>query len=237
MITNTGSSTLPLNEAGNQASGSVGDDEATCQTAYCYSRLSEKGSIRLLRLMPHEDQKAPIQCQIVEYHLQKPGQGTHLYEALSYVWGSEKHPQPIYIQPDGESNDSPTAKTKQDVGHHSSLGGKSYLLITKNLHTALSYLRNRFLERVMWIDAICINQKDSDEKGQQVQSMAKIYTNAIRVVVWLGEAAGGSDQALEVLRQAAEEQHEHPAIDEPNQQAIFTLLKRPWFQRIWVRGR
>ncbi|KAK0709563.1 heterokaryon incompatibility [Lasiosphaeria miniovina] len=75
-----------------------------------------------------------------------------------------------------------------------------------NLHAALSQLRDRLLERIIWIDAICINQHDNNEKGQQVQSTTKIYANANRVIVWLGEAAEDSDQALGALRTAAEEQ-------------------------------
>ncbi|KLU85042.1 hypothetical protein MAPG_04074 [Magnaporthiopsis poae ATCC 64411] len=143
--------------------------------------------------------------------------GIHIYEALSYVWGSEENKQPIYVQPEDES------------------GGSSCLLITANLHEALSYLRDRVLERVIWIDAVCIDQEDKDEKKQQVQSMARIYANASRVIVWLGKAAGDSDQALEALRRAAAGgRRASPAIDEPSQQAILTLLERPWFQRIWV---
>ena len=101
----------------------------------------------------------------------------------------------------------------------------------------LSHLQDHFMERIIWIDAICINQEDNDEKGQQVQSMAKIYAKASRVIVWLGRAAGDSDQALEVIRKAAEEQRTRSAVDITYQQAIFTLLERPWFQRIWVSGR
>lgn len=91
---------------------------------------------------------------------------------------------------------------------------------------------------MLWIDAICINQEDDDEKGQQVQSMAKIYAKASRVIVWLGEAAEDSDQALEEIRIAAVKQSTNLAINETNhQQAILTLLERPWFRRIWVRNR
>jgi thiamine pyrophosphate-dependent acetolactate synthase large subunit-like protein len=114
------------------------------------------------------------------------------------------------------------------------------------------------VERILWVDAICINQHDNDEKGQQVQSMAKIYAKASRVIVWLGEAADNSDQALEAIRMAAEEQHTSSVIYKPNQeailalsdqhptnfpsngtnqQAILGLLERPWFQRIWVSNR
>ncbi|KAF5696935.1 het [Fusarium mundagurra] len=82
------------------------------------------------------------------------------------------------------------------------------------------------------VHAICINQRDSNEKGKQVQSMAKIYAKASRVIVWLGEAAASSDQALEEIRIVAVK---NPAINETNhQQAILALLEREWFQRIWV---
>ncbi|RMJ04826.1 hypothetical protein CDV36_014510 [Fusarium kuroshium] len=49
---------------------------------------------------------------------------------------------------------------------------------------ALKCLRNCSLDRIIWVDAICINQDDAEERGRQVQSMAKIYANASRVVVW-----------------------------------------------------
>ena len=167
--------------------------------------------------MPHKDEKAPIQCQLFEYPLQKLGEGTYLYEALSYEWGSRHNRQPVYIQSDDKSN--------------------CHLLVTANLHTALSHLRDRYIERTIWVDAISINQRNNDEKGQQVQFMAKIYGKASRVIVWLGEAAGDSDQALEIIRKATEEEHTNSAIDETNQQAILNLLKRQWFQRIWVSGK
>ncbi|RYP64101.1 hypothetical protein DL771_008920 [Monosporascus sp. 5C6A] len=194
----------PQDDFGNRAPGSLGD-------AYCYSPLSEHGSIRLLRLMPHKDKEAIIQCQLFEYPLQEGGGGIHLYEALSYS--------------DDKNADSSAAP---------STGNNRRLLVTANLHAALSHIRDCLLERVMWIDAVCINQQDNDEKGQQVQSMAKIYANAYRVIVWLGEAASDSDQAFEALRKAAKEQRAPSIIDKPTQQAILALLERPWFQRIWV---
>ncbi|KAL8325257.1 hypothetical protein RB597_008493 [Gaeumannomyces tritici] len=210
-------SSVPPNDSKNRASGSLGNE-------YYYSPLSH-GSIRLLRLMPHKNKEAPIRCQLFEYPLQELGQGIHLYEALSYVWGSEENKQPIYVQLNDKSGGSSATP---------STGNDYYLLITANLHEALSYLRDRVLERVIWIDAICINQENNDEKKEQVQSMAKIYANASCVIVWLGKAASDSDQAFEALRRAAGGRRAPPAIDEPTQQAILTLLERPWFQRIWV---
>ena len=76
------------NDFRNQAPGSL-------ENIYRYSPLSKRGNIRLLRLMPHKDKGAPIQCRLLEYPLQEPGQGTHFYEALSYAWGSKEDQRPI----------------------------------------------------------------------------------------------------------------------------------------------
>ncbi|KAH6628838.1 heterokaryon incompatibility protein-domain-containing protein [Chaetomium tenue] len=174
---------------GNRVSGDLGDE-------YAYSPLSGLVTIRLLRLMPHRNKEAPLQCQLFEYPLRKARQGVHMYEALSYVWGTEENQN-------------------------------RRLLITANLHAALSHLRDELLDRIMWIDAICINQGDNVEKGLQVQFMAEIYANANRVIVWLGEATSDSGRAFEALREAARTPY-IPVSDEPTQQAIFTLLERPW---------
>ncbi|KAI1015049.1 hypothetical protein LB503_004022 [Fusarium chuoi] len=112
--------------------------------------------------------------------------------------------------------------------------------VRANLHAALLHLRDHFIERIIWIDAICINQEDNDEKGRQVQSMAEIYAKATRVIVWLGEVADKSDYALEAIRAAAEEeyaveqQYTGTAADTTSLEFIMALLERPWFQRIWV---
>lgn len=173
-----------------------------------YYRSLLPGSIRLLRLLPHEDKNAPIQCQLFDYSLQESGKRMHLYEALSYVWGDSDNPRSIYI-------------------------GEHKLPVTRNLHAALSHLRNFSLERIIWVDAICIDQNNTKEKEQQIRFMAKIYSQASRVLVWLGEAADNSDQALEEIR-AAGGKATNSLNDETIQSAVLALLQRPWFQRIWV---
>lgn len=241
----------------NRSANSPGDGQASVE--YRYSPLSEQGSIRLLRLMPHQDQEADIQCTLFEYPLQRQTEGIHPYEALSYVWGSEDNQQPVYIHSNDTGNNYCNAGPKPGLDYHSCPSASSRrLLVTGNLYTALSHLRYKFIERIIWIDAICIDQTNNDEKGQQVQSMAKIYAKAKTVIVWLGEAADNSDQALRVIGKAAEEQHtnlplnkatqqatlmlpaQQPAnstAHKANQQAILMLLQRQWFQRIWVGSR
>jgi hypothetical protein len=109
------------------------------------------------------------------------------------------------------------------------------LPVTTNLHAALSRLRDHSFERIIWVDAVCINQADLQERGHQVQSMAKIYRTANCVIIWLGETAKDSDRALEEIRVAAGEESTNSLNSKASQQAILALLQRPWFRRIWVR--
>ena len=178
-------------------------------SSYRYLPLPSEGDyIRLLCLLPNESEAGPLQCKLHNYSLQKLSPRTHRYEALSYVWGNLLETLPIYIDED-------------------------QLFITANLHAALSHLRDHSFERIIWVDAICIDQKNPKERIRQVQLMAKIYSNALCVVVWLGEDTENSARALEDIRLAANKE----LTERSDQQAILSLLQRSWFQRIWVRNR
>jgi hypothetical protein len=175
----------------------------------CYDPLLPN-SIRLLCILPHEDEYAPIQCKLFNYSLQESVKRTHPYDALSYTWSGPAKPRSI------------------SIGEHD-------LPVTLNLHEALSRLRHRSIERIIWVDAVCINQEDKKERAQQVQFMAKIYNQANRVVVWLGEAADYSDLALEEIRVAGRKKSTNSSNNESIRRAVLALLQRPWFRRIWVR--
>lgn len=60
------------------------------------------------------------------------------------------------------------------------------MVVPRNVFFALQYLRHEGNTRTLWIDAICINQEDLDERSEQVVHMLQIYKNASRVIVWLG---------------------------------------------------
>ena len=59
--------------------------------------------------------------------------------------------------------------------------------------------------RRLWVDAICISQKDNDEKGPQVALMAQLYRNAESVLVWLGVGNSVIYEAIEILKDAADD--------------------------------
>jgi hypothetical protein len=93
------------------------------------------------------------------------------YVALSYTWGNSTTSQIIHI------NGKPVS-------------------VGENLAAALSHIRKPDRPIALWVDAICINQKDNLEKSHQVSIMTEIYTKAEYVVAWLGVATDSSDKAM-----------------------------------------
>lgn len=128
-----------------------------------YDPLLGKSFIRVLEIQPSEVAKTPIHCCLRQVDLrQRPD-----YEALSYVWGDASDSVRILVN-------------------------GSWLNIGKNLWSALFRLRYKNKPRVVWADAICIDQSDNEERGQQVQIMHNIYRQASGVLVWVGEHAENS---------------------------------------------
>jgi hypothetical protein len=128
---------------------------------YKYATLQHPDSIRLLVLIPGE-MDSPIQTYLAEFRLQE----NPPYEAVSYTWANEE----------GDCSLSSQIRC-----------GDARLWVTKNCELALRYLRETDSERILWVDAICINQKDVDERGHQVGIMRDVYSEAARVLIWLGE--------------------------------------------------
>ena len=176
---------------------------------YGYSPLPGPDSIRLLRLLPDVLPSSQIRCQLLDFNLDISNGGNYLYDALSYVWGDPSKPYTLDLE-----------------GYN--------LPITANLHVALVHLRDPYFERILWVDAVCINQGSLQERAHQVRSMAKIYGKANRVIVWLGKAADGSDEAIEELRESADEELTKPPQSDSSEKAVLALLNRSWFRRIWV---
>ena len=73
------------------------------------------------------------------------------------------------------------------------------LHITENLELALRRIRGLDRPKNLWVDAICINQNDNEEKSVQVLLMGDIYANAARTIVWLGEQSADSDVAMDFI--------------------------------------
>src|ERR1700712_4658443 len=143
-------------------------------TTYQYSALPRSGHIRLLQLLPDKEDLNKIRCMLITCQLQDSERTNRPYEALSYVWGSELKPKRISIVEDPRSNGEEDQRSSGKVA------------ITDELHAILLRLRDRDIPRIIWIDAVCIDQSKVLEKAHQIPLMAKIYANATTVLVWLG---------------------------------------------------
>jgi Heterokaryon incompatibility protein (HET) len=121
-------------------------------------------SIRLLELYAGTDE-AEIECKLQAASLED---NPH-YEALSYTWGESTKDRAIKI--------AGCLVSTQD-----------------NLYSALFHLRYPDRARVIWADALCINQNDVGEKKKQVQIMGRIYTQCTQCLIWLGDIPKSIDE-------------------------------------------
>ena len=186
--------------------------------------------IRLLKLAPGSFEDV-IRLSVITTDLCDGG--NHTYEALSYVWGADYAPTEVCI-------DAIPVK------------------VTSNLDSALRHLRGQLLSRVLWVDALSINQRDVQERNTQVRNMDKIYKQATRLIVWLGQVHA-EDVHLRAMLGAMQFSFSNgqPRIDlfdyicsivaiidfdvtssrNPRDCAFAVLgdlVSRPWFSRLWV---
>lgn len=175
--------------------------------AFTYDPLNhEKHEVRLLEIIP-SILNGPIRCRLIHYSLEK----ALSYEAISYAWGDDK------------------------ASFEVELNGRSFL-VRKNLHDALRRFRGRFKSRKLWADAICINQADQVERGEQIQLMRQIYCRASAVLIWLGLADGRSNWAIKYLKSLSgyNVRKANPYRDIGVVGEVPRLLSRSWFERVWV---
>lgn len=123
---------------------------------YQYEPLCAEDEARFIVLEPAKDSRDPPSCSIVQCRRAKSLE----YSAVSYAWGELEFSQNLEIKCDGDT---------------------SYLRITANVNDLLRRLRACNVQKYLWIDAICLNQADKDEKAQQIPVMGRIYEEA-RVV-------------------------------------------------------
>lgn len=148
-----------------------------------YESLPGEGWIRILIIEPAANLDDPLECSIELVPLQPSSN----YAALSYSWG---------MNGDGDNSLSRVIEVAGKPMH-----------ITQNLYEGLRRIRPWGAAWVspkrLWIDGICINQADDEERGAQVAVMALIYQYATETILWLGEGEEEADDAimLRVLEQ------------------------------------
>ncbi|KAK0745839.1 heterokaryon incompatibility protein-domain-containing protein [Schizothecium vesticola] len=147
---------------------------------------SEHRQIRVLVVEPGPAE-ADICGRFESVTLAQPlGDDKSGYHALSYYWGPPSETVPISINACGQT---------RHVG------------VSQTLHRALRRLRDSNECLRIWVDALCINQDDLEERAAQVAMMGSIYTQAQRVHVWLDNHILGIDAAFRLIRDMFNYQH------------------------------
>jgi hypothetical protein len=188
---------------------------------YKYTPLLDEYSIeelpfRLLTLFPAESFSAPLEGSLVPKCLMKDGVEvtslTEDYEALSYTWGNP------------------------DIASRIILHDDSFLPITSNLESFLRHRREKTEPTTLWIDAVCIDQSNLDERESQVSIMGSLYGAAPRLSIWLGPASSDSDLAIQELGTLAcgTVYEKLPILESNVMESIASLLRRPWWKRVWI---
>ncbi|KAF2145870.1 uncharacterized protein K452DRAFT_102434 [Aplosporella prunicola CBS 121167] len=163
------------------------------------------------------------------------------YETLSYTWGAPAQTHNLPLGPNG-----------------------GIIGLTCSLRQALPLVSSAMQTDFIWIDQICINQNDIQERGQQVALMDDIYRLAERAIIWLGPEDAETHLAFELIRTATTHYQEYwakskqtlddgvfpmtrcfaplfapggklgDAKRDARRLALYRLLQRPWFSRGWV---
>ncbi|KAI1750500.1 HET-domain-containing protein [Xylaria castorea] len=185
---------------------------------------SSRGQVRLLQIAPGRVGET-IRCS---YHVASVDENFP-YHTLSYVWGEMDGNKTIIVE-----------GTKADL--------------TDNLFDALTCIRHETEPRHLWVDALCINQQDGEEKTAQVNMMHRIYANCVQCNMWMGNidavaigatkadalnAAKGALGAIRVLAGKESDGHLPPHLANKDEimmagKALKSLMHTPWWSRIWT---
>ncbi|CAN9249305.1 unnamed protein product [Alternaria alternata] len=207
------------------------EHEFDSETEYLYDPIFATSQIRLIEFSETHPSSSGVNLSIRTFSLR--GSEYPNYATLSYVWGSGELSKAINIS-------------------------GSSLRITKNLFDVLlalssssrpwcaSTIVEQHRYRYYWIDAICIDQHNLQERGQQVSLMGEIYSRSICTLVWLGREYDNSGLAINLIRKLGTNVAEsfpkecvQHLISKPENRAswvaLHELFKRPYWQRAWVR--
>jgi hypothetical protein len=238
-----------------QASESTGPQQQITipASSYMHSALSSAShEIRLLRLYYEDGAADTPRFELLTFSLEDAPP----YFALSYTWASPERTE--------EQQPADEAKYLQLKD--------SFLEIQDNLYDFLNELHTR-LQGVlpakaaeystMWVDAVCINQQDIEERNEQVTIMHQIYSRAEMVLIWLGRDSSDDLPVLDpmmrklnimkkIIVQVAESDgasHEDamqrylsrclvhlelPELHDPQWALLLRFFSRTWFQRVWI---
>ncbi|XDG00796.1 hypothetical protein ABKA04_000411 [Annulohypoxylon sp. FPYF3050] len=199
----------------------------------------KKDEFRVLVLAPAPEPYYPLVCKLETWPIPNSRSTKKQYAALSYVWGQGVNNGRLCLLP--PQYDTLNLSSSDEWG--SAMKKAISIPIRDNLFRALLRLRRHgpgSQPVVLWVDFICINQGNADEKTEQLPRMVDIYRNARNVCVWLGESddEGRSDEAMEFITTTMDfavlDRLAHDKRQAKRWYALGELMRDRWFSRRWV---
>lgn len=174
---------------------------------FTYAPLPTSRHIRVLEIQQAGESTAQLHIKLAHHGFEDEDRIP--YTALSYTWGAPNFIEKIVFN-------------------------GSAFHVTPNLAGALRHLRMMGCLRV-WVDAVCIDQKNDVEKSSQIPLMATIYREASHVIVWLGD----KDEDVELMKSLRSAYRNLQSIKRDTAmpelaRAIHQLVHLPWFSRRWI---
>ncbi|TDZ54772.1 Heterokaryon incompatibility protein 6, OR allele [Colletotrichum trifolii] len=191
---------------------------------YEYAALRTRDSVRVVALESASQHEAKLRCSIIQYSRLEQSSLVDTerdYAAVSYARGTAEPSRMLMVD------------------------GTSCLQMTPTVDSILRHLRKPNKTRHLWIDAVCLDQSNADEKAEQIPQMGAIYKGAKKVHVWLGEADHSTAGLFSAARKLSSLPHSSYSRETrqrileqtigPNYfSRIQALLDREWFKRRWV---
>jgi hypothetical protein len=205
------------------------------KTAAPYADL-KSSHIRLLQIEQWSDETGDqVECTLSVYNLSTAPS----FSALSYTWGLPH--RDIHRLRKCPSSDRRQIKCNGFEGQ-----------VGENLYDFLVYCSHNSgldLQGYIWIDALCIDQGNIQERSEQVKLMSRIYQTAIRVIVWLGSEDHSTEPAMDLIKRVVElddsermqlnsndvsDDHSNALLNSRRWQALAQFFQREWFNRAWM---
>lgn len=206
----------------------LGSEQVTRRLTHMELDVSQD-EIRLLVLCPGA-KNDPVSCFLK--HAKCTNGGLPSYETISYVWGDQQLRSTIFV------ND-----TAVDVPASS--------------QAVLHQFRHPNEDRTLWLDSVCIDQTNLEERSHQVGLMGRIYAHSTLNLIWLGEDEGATERALLSLQAILSDMREETnnfetvrktlfvdsglsrfspsGITEPFEvEPLLDYFSSPWFSRVWT---
>ncbi|KAF2872314.1 heterokaryon incompatibility protein-domain-containing protein [Massariosphaeria phaeospora] len=201
------------------------DDPESTLPPYEYAAIDAENETRVLILQPAEQFTDALQVELLHRAIAPAiahyeNANLLAYDAVSYCWGASDFFYGLECQ-------------------------RTALKFTHNVDSMLRHFRKRTRALCLWIDAVCINQSDNEEKAQQARRMGPIYARAEKVRVWIGDAkekdrlpemaALCRELAVFKKRLQKERWDVRAFCNERNaKEYLDNFLSCPWFRRRWI---